>query len=125
MTVYGVDTQKSVIESIKAGNLHIDEPFLGEILKKVIESNNFFVTTDSKEAMENADVFIICVQTPLTSDKVPDYSKIIEVCNNSLRFLKKHDLVIIESTISPGIIEDLLIPLIEKNTLLHDQSHML
>ncbi|MHA1651739.1 MAG: nucleotide sugar dehydrogenase [Candidatus Helarchaeota archaeon] len=114
--VYGVDTQKSIVELIKTGNAHIDEPGLTELLKKVLENNNFFITSDSRDAMNKSDVAIICVPTPVKADKVPDYSNIIEVCNMGLQFLKRDDLIIVESTISPGTIENVMIPLIETNT---------
>jgi len=114
--VYGVDTQESVIDSIKNLNPHIDEPGLTDLLKDVMANNTFFVTTNSEELMREVDVCIICVPTPVTSDKTPDYSNIIEVCNNGLQFLKKDDLIIIESTISPGTVENLIIPIIKENT---------
>ena len=115
VTIYGVDTQESVINSLKNLKTHIDEPGLPDLLKAVMKSNKFFVTTNYREVMKEADVIIICVPTPVTSDKIPDYSSIIEVCNNGLKFLKKDDLVIVESTISPGTIEHLMVPLIKKS----------
>jgi nucleotide sugar dehydrogenase len=115
ITVYGVDTQESVINSLKNINTHIDEPGLTDLLKIVMKNNKFFVTTNYREVMKEADVIIICVPTPVTSDKIPDYSSIIEVCNKGLTFLKKDDLVIVESTISPGTIEHLMVPLIKKS----------
>lgn len=114
--VYGIDTQKSVIELIQNGHIHIDEPNLRELFDRVSDSNRFFVTSDYEDAMKKADVFVICVPTPVTADKTPDYSVIIELCNTALNFLKKDDLIIIESTVSPGTIENLIIPIIEKNT---------
>lgn len=118
ITVYGVDIQKSVIESIKTRNLHIDEPNLDDLVNKVIQSNHFFVTTDFQDVMKKVDVIIICVPTPVRLDKVPDYSKIIEICENVLQYLKKDDLIIVESTVSPETVENLIIPIIKKNTKL-------
>ncbi|MDD1777489.1 MAG: nucleotide sugar dehydrogenase [Candidatus Helarchaeota archaeon] len=115
ITIYGVDTQESVIESLKKLKPHVDEPGLTDLLKTVMKNNKFVVTTNYREAMKESDVFIICVPTPVTADKIPDYSSIIEVCNNGLKFLKKDDLVIVESTISPGTIEHLMVPLIKKS----------
>jgi len=114
--VYGIDIQESVINSIKNLTPYIDEPGLIDLLKDVMANNNFLVTTNYEELMIEADIFIICVPTPVTSDKIPDYSKIIEVCNNGLQFLKKDDLIIVESTISPDTIENLIIPIIKENT---------
>lgn len=119
ITIYGVDTQESVINSLKNLKPHVDEPGLTDLLKTVMKNNKFFVTTNYREAMKEADVVIICVPTPVTSDKIPDYSSIIEVCNNGLTFLKKDDLVIVESTISPGTIEQLIVPLIKKSARLN------
>ncbi len=116
--VYGYDTQDSVIESIKSGNPLIDEPGLPELLTRVISNNHLIVTTNIKGIMENADVFIICVPTPITKDKVADYSQIIRVCEEALHLIKKDDLIIVESTISPATIDDYIIPIIKKRTKL-------
>ncbi|MHA1130633.1 MAG: 2-dehydropantoate 2-reductase N-terminal domain-containing protein, partial [Candidatus Helarchaeota archaeon] len=110
LTVFGIDAQDTVIQAIKAGDLHIDEPGLYELLKKVTSNGKFNVTTDAQMAMKVCDVAVICVPTPITSEKVPDYTQIIDVCENGLRFIKEDDLIIIESTISPGTIETVIIP---------------
>ncbi|MHA1325263.1 MAG: nucleotide sugar dehydrogenase, partial [Candidatus Helarchaeota archaeon] len=117
-TVFGVDVQETVIKSVQNGISHIDEPGLDDLLKFCLQKNNFSPTLDYKTVMKQADIFIICVPTPITPDKTPDYSNIIDVCNTGMKFLKKEDLIIIESTISPRVIDDLIIPLIEKNTRL-------
>ena len=114
--VYGVDVQESLIELIKNRNVYLDEPGIPELLARVLDKKRFIATSNYQEAMKHAEVCIICVPTPITNGKYPDYSSIIQVCNTSLRFLKLQDLVIIESTISPGTIENLIIPLIAKNT---------
>lgn len=116
ITVYGVDVQSSIIETINNGNIHIDEPGIDELFQKIKQKNRFHVTSNYEEVMRNVDVCIICVPTPVTEDKIPDYSIIIDLCNSALKYLKKDDLIIVESTISPGTIENLIIPLIEKNT---------
>jgi nucleotide sugar dehydrogenase len=116
ITVYGVDTQESVIQAIKTGNLHIDEPDLNDLLSKILNNGKLVVTTDAKFAMEESDVAIICVPTPITTAKVPDYATIVDLCKNALCFIKRDDLIIIESTISPGTIEDIIVPIIKKTT---------
>ena len=114
--VWGVDIKESVISSIKNRSLFNDEPGLSEVLGEILKSNRFFLTIDDQKAMKEVDVCIICVPTPVTTAKIPDYSKIINVCNTSLKLLKRNDLIIVESTIAPKILENLMIPLIEKNT---------
>jgi len=65
-----------------------------------------------------SDVFIICVPTPVTENKVPDYSDVLSAIEKIGEILKKGDLVIVESTTSPGTVENLLIPRIERNSQL-------
>ncbi len=114
--VYGYDININAIEKLKAGISVIDEPGLDPIVKNVVSKNLLIPTNDPKEAISNSDIIIVCLPTPVTLDKIPDYSAIIECFNNISKYIKKGSLIIIESTISPGTVENLIIPLIEKNS---------
>lgn len=99
--VHGVDTQKSVVDTISQGEIHIAEPDLDGLVQKVVSSGK--LNTSLK--VRAADAFIIAVPTPLTADMKPDISYVEEATRSIAPVLKKGDLVIIESTIPVGTTE--------------------
>ncbi len=111
--VYGVDIQKKVVDTINQGKVHIEEPFLGEIVKKCVTNGMLSAGTEVRES----DVFIIAVPTPVTEDKKADLKYVEEAARNICPFLTKGNLVILESTVTPGCTENFLAPILEESGL--------
>ncbi|MGC9780267.1 MAG: nucleotide sugar dehydrogenase [Candidatus Heimdallarchaeota archaeon] len=112
--VVGVDIKEKVIESLKKGKTHFEEKGLQEQLDNAIKAKNFIVSSD----VEESDVFIVCVPTPL--DKETHYANldlVANACNMIAPYLRKGNIVIIESTISPGSSEGLFKKTLEKSGL--------
>ncbi len=68
--------------------------------------------------MRGSDFFIICVPTPINKNNEPDLSYVESACEivgNQL-ISSKHSIVILESTVFPGVTEDICIPILEKNS---------
>ena len=63
------------------------------------------------------DCFIICVPTPVDTSHQPDLSKVKAASETISGFLRKDALVILESTVSPGTVEEIVIPVLEKSGL--------
>lgn len=110
--VVGVDINKSVIKSLKNGVLpsHIREKELQVLLKdsKVRENLKF------QDIPTKANTFIITVPTPLAKKKKKADLSFVKKALDSIRpFLKKGDLLIIESTIPPKTCRDFVIPILE------------
>ena len=110
--VTGVDINKSVIKSLKKGILpsHIREKELQVLLtdSKVIENLKF------QDIPTKANTFIITVPTPLDKKRKKANLSFVKKALDSIRpFLKKGDLVIIESTIPPKTCRDFVIPILE------------
>ncbi|MHA1378152.1 MAG: nucleotide sugar dehydrogenase [Candidatus Helarchaeota archaeon] len=116
INVIGVDKNNKIIEMLKNGKNYIDEPGLDEIIERIQEKGRFKVTSDLNSAISNSDMIIICVPTPVTNENIPDYSIIKQVIIKLSEILKPYQVIIIESTISPGTVENLLIPLLEKGS---------
>jgi len=96
--VIGVDTNDSVIQFLKNGKVHIEEPGLKTLVQAALNSNNLKVSSKP----EDSDVFIIAVPTPFKEDKRPDLSYIEAATRSIIPIIKKGNLVILESTSPPG-----------------------
>jgi nucleotide sugar dehydrogenase len=106
--VIGIDTNPSKIQSLKDG-----KSYIGDIPDDEVKNTKASFTDDMSRVSE-ADAVIICVPTPITSDKIPDLSPVIGAVTESAPHLKNGSLVVIESTINPGVCDEIVIPLIEK-----------
>ena len=109
--VLGYDIDSSKVNSIKQGISPIDDEQCGKDLKEITLN----VSYDSSSLGET-DIFIVCVPTPVLDDYMPDLTPVIgavtEVCNH----LQKGNVIIVESTINPGVCDEVLIPLVEEKT---------
>lgn len=99
--VLGVDINPNVVETINKGEIHIIEPGLGELVRKVTSTKNLFASTTPVES----DVYLIVVPTPFKENHVPDISFVEAATQKVIPFLKKGDLFIIESTSPIGTTE--------------------
>ncbi len=107
--VYGIDRDKDKIESIRQGKSYVLDVKDRE-LKSVIKKK-FKVTTEY-EALRQVEAIHICVPTPLRKTKDPDISYIIQAARKVKQYLKKGQLVILESTTYPGTTEEVILPLL-------------
>lgn len=117
-SVIGVDINHEIVEFVNNGKLRInDEPGLEDTLKKVIENKKFIATTKISESVKNSDIIIVCLPTPLENkSKKTDYQFLLKGCSEIAKFMKKNSLVIIESTVGPGIVENEVVPVLEKES---------
>ncbi len=110
--VIGFDIDTSKINKIKSGKSYINH-IPSEKIKKSIESNKFNSTLDFSE-ISLVDVIVICVPTPLTKYRDPDLSYIFSTVDTIKPYLKKGQLISLESTTYPGTTEDVILPSLEK-----------
>jgi UDP-N-acetyl-D-mannosaminuronic acid dehydrogenase len=98
VNVIGVDVNIAAVNSINAGQPHIFEPHLEDLLKKVVSAGKLRATVTP----EAADVFVIAVPTPFKEDKLPDLSFVKSASEMIAPLLKAGNLVILESTSPVG-----------------------
>ena len=99
-TVKGFDVNKKIIETLKAGHIHIVEPSLQEAFEEALKSGRLIPT----DKLEKSDVFIISVPTPFKKDheeKIADLSYVESAAKEVATVLKENNLVILESTVPP------------------------
>ena len=92
-----------------------EEPGLSELIKKVVKKGTFRVTDDFPECSD-ADIILIDVQTPTDEKGVPHYKSLKEVSHKIGQLMPKNVLVIIESTVAPGTTDNIVKPILEKES---------
>lgn len=75
--------------------------------------------TDQASSLEECNVYIVTVPTPINEHKQPDLSPIISASHTVGRILKKNDIVIYESTVYPGATEEVCVPILQEESGLH------
>lgn len=112
----GMDINNEIVEFVNKGKLKVDdEPGLENALQNVLKNEKFIATTKISESVSIADIIIVCLPTPLENKtKKTDYQFLLKGCSEIAKYLKKKSLVIIESTVGPGIVENEVIPILEK-----------
>ncbi|RXH09187.1 UDP-N-acetyl-D-mannosamine dehydrogenase [Bradyrhizobium guangzhouense] len=98
LSVTGVDVNKAVVDSVNKGRIHIVEPDLDGLVQKVVATG----ALKAVSTPEPSEAFIIAVPTPLGEHNKPDVSFVFDAAKSIAPFLKKDDLVIIESTCPVG-----------------------
>jgi nucleotide sugar dehydrogenase len=112
--VIGVDINPVIINQINNGDLPFEETGLREILDKSIASKRFIAITDTRGAAEKSDIIIVIVPTTIDSKMKPDYSA-IERAGRDIGFgIQGGNLIILQSTVGPGVTEGLFKEMIEK-----------
>lgn len=100
--VIGIDIDEKKVEMVNNGICYIKEAGLKDLLKRVINSKNLIAKTEIQEA----DVFIICVPTPLNKKTKKCDLKYVNLAVKMIsKVLKKNNLVILESTVPIGVTE--------------------
>ena len=99
--VLGVDINKSVVETINEGKIHIVEPDLDKIVSSAVSKGNLKASTKPI----SAEVYLIVVPTPFKGNHEPDISFVESATKGVIPLLKKGDLYIIESTSPIGTTE--------------------
>lgn len=111
--VHGVDVNEKAITMIQNKQLHIEENGLQERLDKAIDSGALTVSMTPVKA----DVFIIAVPSPIKSDKTANLEYVRIATASTVPFLEKGNLVILESTVPPRTVEDVMMPELIKSNL--------
>jgi len=104
--VYGIDTDAEKLKIIAQGRSPFKEDFLEKLLPKV----KIHVSTDPK-ILKKCDVCIICVPTPVDEKYYPVLDPVISASKAVAQNLKPGALVILESTVNPGVCEDIVRPI--------------
>ena len=112
----GVDINENLVQNINSEKFPLkDEPGYDKIFDDVIKNKTFTATTNIEDGVPNSDLILLSLPTPMDEKNIPDYSALRNVGEKLSEILSPNSLVIVESTIEPGFIEDEMISIISKS----------
>ena len=108
--VIGFDLNSEKVELYKNG---IDPTC--EVGDDEIKKNKIYYTSNEKD-LKDVDFYIVAVPTPVTADKVPNLIPVKSASHIIGRNLKKNSIIVYESTVYPGVTEDICLPILESES---------
>ncbi|MFH1539545.1 MAG: nucleotide sugar dehydrogenase [bacterium] len=109
--VIGIDPDKKKISTLNSGKSYITD-VSEEDTEKTVKSGKLLATGDFS-VLKECDAIFICVSTPLSRFKEPNVSYIIEAAEKIALYLRKGQLIVLESTTYPGTTEEVVLPILE------------
>lgn len=112
--VLGIDINQPKVALIQHGQLPFHDPTLAKSLKKYrIQAGTDF------SVISRADIIIICVPTPVTADNYPDLTPVTSAINNIKPYLEKGQTIVVESTVNPGVMDEVVSPILKDGPAVH------
>ena len=115
--VTGVDVNPTKVAIINRGESPIVEPGIGELIREAVASGRLQATTNSGEAVQSSEISLVCVGTPGNQNGSLDLRYVSRVCEEiGIALATKPDshVIVMRSTMLPGTIENVVIPVLEK-----------
>ena len=115
-TVIGIDSNPNKAELINAGRSPVVENGVGEMIASAVAEGLLRATTDSRAAIRDSELAIVCVGTPSSGNGNLDLTYVRRVCEEIAEVLRAKDrftAIVIRSTVLPGTLRDLVIPTLE------------
>lgn len=123
LNIIGFDIDDTKIKSLKKGEsyiLHLDV----KAIKDMSKWSGFDATSDFSRLKE-VDVIVICVPTPLTKNKTPDLQYVLKTTETIAKYIKKGQLIILESTTFPSTTDEIMKNILERDGLKEGQDFFL
>ena len=114
--VIGVDKSEKVLENARKGKTHVPEPGVSEAYSKGLKEKHFSVNDDPVKASTDSFLKMICVPVLLTETFSADLSAVKDVASAIGRGLKRGDVVSLNPSVPPGTSEDVVLPILEKES---------
>ncbi|MFX0093079.1 MAG: nucleotide sugar dehydrogenase [Candidatus Hodarchaeota archaeon] len=115
--VIGLDIDKKKVDAINKGLSPINDEYLIREIAKLVKKDKFKASTDYESAISKADAILLILPTPVNEAKEPDLTFVINATVSVSKYLKKGQLVVFESTVYPGVTEEVVLPILEQSGL--------
>lgn len=107
----GFDLKQSIVDNSLA---HKDPT--GEVSKEEFENAAYFTPTTDPERMSEADIIVVAVPTPIDNARQPDLYPVESASRTVGKVMKPGCIVVFESTVYPGVTEEICVPILEKES---------
>jgi len=114
--VKGADINETIVKTIMSGQTPINETGLKKIIQNTVKSGKLTATTNVDSAVQESDIIVIVVQTPINDDNKPNLKAFKSACKTVANNISKGKLIVIESTIPPGTMKNIVEPIIYQKT---------
>jgi len=117
--VVGVDVSESKVRRVLSGKSPVMEPGLDELIGQGVKSGKLRAALALDDDSRKADIFLVCVGTPSARNGSSDLSHLIralEQLGDDLKELEHFQVVTIRSTVPPGTLKNLVMPLLERRS---------
>jgi GDP-mannose 6-dehydrogenase len=118
-TVIGVDPVQTKVDLINSGKSPIIEADIGEMIVASAQARRLCATTDLEKAIRGTELSFVCVGTPSQPNGNLDLTYIRRVCEQiglALKDKSERHVVVIRSTILPGTMHNIVIPVLEESS---------
>jgi UDP-N-acetyl-D-galactosamine dehydrogenase len=117
--VVGFDINQNRVNELLEGvdnTLEIESKQLKLVLKTTLSNDNGFFPTTNSADLANCNIYIVTVPTPTDKHNRPVLTPMIKASETIASYLSKGDIVIYESTVYPGVTEEEMVPVLQKNS---------
>lgn len=117
--VIGVDIDPTKLRLIAEGNTPVVEEGMVDLMKEVAASGRVRVTSDAEQAVLDSEISLVCVGTPSAANGSQDQGAILRLAEQMGRALARKSephVVVFRSTLVPGTVEDVLRPIVERES---------
>jgi len=114
--VVGVDTDPGKVAALNAGTPPVIEPGLDELVEQVVGSGALRATGSVGDGLQSSDLSLVCVGTPSAANGSTDLtqvSRVVSEIGSVLAGTERPHTVVIRSTVPPGTVEEVVVPLLE------------
>lgn len=115
-SVIGSDVRREVVDKLSSSKLVTHEAGLDKLVKRTVRAGKLKAVNDTALATKQAEVVLICVQTPLTKSHKPNLKYLESASRDVAKGLAKGKLVIVVSTVPPGCMKNLVANMLEKES---------
>lgn len=117
--VIGVDIEQAKLDLIRNGRTPVVEEGMVDLIRSVVASGRVSVTDDVRDALLRSEISLICVGTPSAPNGSQDQTAIVRLAHDLGRALREKNaphVVVFRSTLVPGTVEEVLLPILERES---------
>jgi len=115
LKVTGFDIDDTKVSTLNSGRSIIKHVPHSKV-KKIIKAGRFKATSNMAR-LKNVDAILVCVPTPLTKNREPDMQFITSSTETIAKYLRRGQLIVLESTTYPGTTREVMVPILETSGL--------